>query len=120
MRFAASSCCRRRWSLADCPKVRSSKPSVREHGWLWRLRDGSKTTSTADFFISTPCASSSSTNRHNAPDRGKKSHVHHSGRFIEDEDAHGVVLKKSAAEVVFEPSRSLYLHRWSFPHASRP
>jgi len=34
MRFAASSCCRRRWSLADCPKVRSSKPSVREHDWL--------------------------------------------------------------------------------------
>src|SRR5213594_2046733 len=49
--------------LPDCPKVRSSKPSVREHGWLWRLRDGSKTTSTADFFISTPCASSSSMKR---------------------------------------------------------
>src|SRR5882724_1857504 len=45
-------------------------------------------------------------NRHNAPDRGKESHVQHAVRFIEDEYAQRVEMKKSAVEVVFEPSRS--------------
>src|SRR6267142_2233880 len=45
-------------------------------------------------------------NRHDAPDRGKKSHVQHAVRFIEDEDAQCVEMKKSAVEVVFEPPRS--------------
>src|SRR5882762_9182630 len=63
MRFAANSCCPQRWSSAGYPKVRNSKPSARERAWLWRLRDDSKTTSTADFFISTRCVSSSSVKR---------------------------------------------------------